>query len=268
MAYDNYGQLPENHGNNNVWGPMLLAYISALKSNINANFALIEEKADSNHNHSARNIAVEGFENLENFIEDLRNTLSVYASHSNRITALETANAEKATQIENLENQITEINQKLSFFCVNLDAVNIVADISNIAGGIKIICRTEENISIPRWGVGIKKDGVVVWHGELSVSTLVLSDDILGVEEGDRLEIKITALSQDHAKSETFSHVFHETTTKMKEKLNNIEQNYTLDNFVDHFINKDLAMTELANRVHVSTTLASKIADLKNAQQE
>lgn len=165
--------------------------------------------------------------------------------------------------ISRIDSEINAINNTLNLIAVDLETVEISAQISNRFNGIRLLNNTNPVINIATWIVEIQKDGITLCEIFSSTNQIFIDDDSLtNVDDGDTLIIIVTASTGISSKSKSYSHVYHETNNNILERLNAIETQLTIGNIIDAFAQDGDALQALANVLHSSNTLAQKIAEL------
>jgi len=203
--------------------------------------ALISGKADVNHTHNF-SLPGHGHQSSDVILPD---------------------NMDVGHHINRIDSDILTINNTLDLILVDLTDVTISAQISNIYGGLRIICNTNPVINITSWFIDIQKDGISIGQIWNSSNYFFIDGDLLiNVNDGDTLTIIVTANSGQSSKSRSYSHVFHETNNSIIERLNAIETQLTIGNIIDAFAQDADALQALANVLHSSNTLAQKVAEL------
>ncbi|KQC09928.1 MAG: hypothetical protein APR54_12415 [Candidatus Cloacimonas sp. SDB] len=203
--------------------------------------ALISGKADVNHTHN-------------------------YASANHSHLAEEVImpdNMDIGHHINRIDSDISTIENTLDLMIVDLTPVTISASIYNRMGGIRLICNTSPVINITYWIVTVSKDGITICEGISSSNIIFIAEDLLvGVEDGDTLNVAITAVSGQSSKSRTYNHVYHHVNNSIENRLDAIEAQLTIGNIIDAFAQDADALQALANVLHSSNTLAQKVAEL------
>ncbi len=203
--------------------------------------ALISGKSDVNHTHNYAD-SVHNHQSSEVIMPDSQDI----GHHINRI-----------------DSDISTINNTLDLILVDLTDVTISAQISNIYGGLRIICNTSPIINITTWFIDIQKDGVTIGQIWNSSNYFFIDGDLLiNVNDGDTLTITVTANSGQSSKSQSYTHIYHETNNNIIERLNAIETQLTIGNIIDAFAQDADALQALANVLHSSNTLAQKVSEL------
>ncbi len=264
MAGYNFSTLPvpgeSGNAQGETWGEILNKVLTEFKTVLNNQKSDIEGKAESNHSHTGNDINLEGG-NLTQVIESLSQGLvSIGTAVGNMPT-----NDELTAALSPINDAITDLQNKISFFAVDLNQVNIAGQIGNAFNGINIRCFTTEGVQIPYWQIEIKKNNLICYTSVTSNSFTFVNADSVNLEDGDNLTVKITAISQNNTKSKEFAHQYRHQATPLQTQVEEIQQNLTLDNFVNAFIQNPGAVNALANAVHGSKLLAQNISDIQNA---
>ncbi|MCD4818319.1 MAG: hypothetical protein K8S23_06475, partial [Candidatus Cloacimonetes bacterium] len=165
--------------------------------------------------------------------------------------------------ISRIDSDILRIDNTLDLLLPDLTSVIISASIKNRPDGIRIICNTSPAINITNWILDITKNGNTVCETISSSSFIFINEEaLIGVDNGDTLEITITALSGRTSKSRTYTHIFQHLNSHLEDRLSTVESQLTIGNIIDAFAQDSDALQALANVLHSSNTLAQKVAEL------
>lgn len=203
---------------------------------------LFSSKADINHTHNYANSS------------HTHTTDSVKDSQGTSLTSL----------LSRLDSKIESIENTLEFLSPNLKEVKVSAFITNRTNGIRIMCSLVPLINVHSWNISIIKAGRTLVETVSSSSYIFIHEDSLeGVENGETIEIMITAISGQSSQTTVYDHEFKHINTHVEERLTTIEEKLTIGNIIDAFAQDADALQALANVLHSSNTLAQKIAELR-----
>ena len=203
---------------------------------------LFSNKADTNHTHNYANYS------------HLHTTDSVKNNQGTSLTSL----------LSQFDSRIGSIENTMEFLSPDLEKVKVSAFITNQASGIRIMCSVVPLINIHNWNIRIIKAGRTLAEVLSASSYIFIHEESLeGVEDGEILEIVVTAISGQSSQTTVYSHKFVYIHTPIEERLSNVEHKLTIGNIIDAFAQDSDALQALANVLHSSNTLAQKVAELR-----
>lgn len=199
--------------------------------------------------HQSRNISYGEASNVENALNNLSSSkANTNHTHSNYAT----------------KDEFTVVQNTLNLLLPDLSGVTLSANIQNRFGGIRIIGSVNPSIHITQWSIRIEKNGSIVCETVNSANNIYINHSFLeGVENGDLLQIKVAIHSGTSTKQVSYNHTYYHQNTAFEQRLERLEQELTLGNFIDSFAQDQDALQALANVLHHSNTLAQKVAELQ-----
>lgn len=252
---------------------------------LNSNFDIIDTQIKSAHDsisnhtglgsnkHTATQISTTDGSDVESKISTLfsskANTNHTH-DYANFTHAHSTGNVKNndgtslTTILEEYGSRFDSIENTLLFLSPDLEQVTVSAFITNQASGIRIMCSIVPLINVHNWNVKVMKTGRILAEVLSASSYIFIHEGSLeGVEDGETIEIIVTAISGQSTQTTTYSHKFKHIKTQIEERLNSVEQQLTIGNIIDAFAQDTDALQALANVLHSSNTLAQKVAELK-----
>ncbi|MDN5354444.1 MAG: hypothetical protein PWQ09_1200 [Candidatus Cloacimonadota bacterium] len=145
----------------------------------------------------------------------------------------------------------------------DISGVSVSASFSDRYNGLEVVASCSPSVYVKGWKLILKKDGLVI-HEESGNHSVFWVNKAIGLADGDNLSIQVIMYTgiDSSVSSSWYSHVYH---PPVNPEIGNLEAqlaNLTIANFIDSFIQNDAAMTALANYVHGSNLLATKVANI------
>lgn len=256
------------------WAQMLNNNFDIIDTQIKSvHDSIANHTGSGNNKHNASQISTTDGSDVESKLSTLFSSKADNAhthnyastSHAHGTDSVKNNQGTSLTSIlSQYDNRLGSIENTLKFLDPDLSHVTVSAFITNQTSGIRIMCSLVPLINIHNWNVRIVKAGRTLAEVTSASSFIFIAEDSLeGINDGDIVEILVTAFSGQSSQTTAYSHKYEHISSHVEERLISIEQQLTIGNIIDAFAQDADALQALANVLHSSNTLAQKIAELR-----